>query len=633
MQLTAAVINAGLGDLTLGLQMSGFQVIAAFEPEEKSALIYRHNLDTPLHPLSIEEIDANAFTCVDLLAAHLYHPSYSRVSSTKMERHDEYLYRLREILHASKPRAFFLLINSASIKSDKFRCFLEDAVGYEYNLAWKLIDVAQMTGFPVRENAACVVGISKSTDQIFEFPSPRSLPLASISQFILQEPPIEPWYYNLRLESAPIFEEWHQILCWKNHIYEGVDFVQLNYVQLPLVRIGDELRRITHREVANLKGFPSNFDLPCNDKRWLYKKLIYSGNLIVIQQIAGMINYTLTSNPWRNQQKERGYRFEQIFGRYLGCINEKATDTPMSIEYGARIADLVLDYTLSQGSRTFYFEIKYALTSRAKNLLERLSELKEIGIPVVVIAEELSGEDKKALFEEYGVRIWDVANLLWLFEEYPDIKNEFVAFLEDSTDHIRPEKPDIEILQKLTETKTSELDFKERLLKIIPGNKQFREYETICTEILKYVLGEYLTLWEEQETSNDGLYRFDLCCKIKNGANQDFFDTIKHYFNTKYIVFEFKNYKDKITQEEIYTTEKYLYEKALRKVAIIISRFGADDHALKAAKGALRETGKLIICLSDNSLLEMIDIKTRGEQEPAEFLGAILDDILVHLEK
>lgn len=307
MQLTAAVINAGLGDLTLGLQMSGFQVIAAFEPEEKSALIHRHNLDTPLYPLSIEDIDVHSFPNVDLLAAHFYHPSYSRVSSTKMERHDEYLYRLREILCASKPRAFFLLINSASIKSDKFRCFLEDAVGYEYNLAWKLIDVAQMTGIPVRENAACVVGISKSTDQRFEFPSPRNLPLTSISQFILQEPPIEPWYYNIRLESAPIFEDWHQVLCWKNHIYEGVDFVQLNFMRLPLVRIGDELRRITHREVANLKGFPSDYDLPCNDKRWLYKKLIYSGNLIVIQQIAGMINYTLTSNPWRNQRKERGY--------------------------------------------------------------------------------------------------------------------------------------------------------------------------------------------------------------------------------------------------------------------------------------------------------------------------------------
>lgn len=124
-----------------------------------------------------------------------------------------------------------------------------------------------------------------------------------------------------------------------------------------------------------------------------------------------------------------------------------------------------------------------------------------------------------------------------------------------------------------------------------------------------------------------------MCCKIKSGVNQDFFQTIKNYFNTKYIVFEFKNYNEQITQKEIYTTEKYLYEKALRKVAVIISRTGADENALKAVRGCLRETGKLIICLSDNSLLDMIKIKEQGEREPAELLDTVLDDILVHLEK
>ena len=102
---------------------------------------------------------------------------------------------------------------------------------------------------------------------------------------------------------------------------------------------------------------------------------------------------------------------------------------------------------------------------------------------------------------------------------------------------------------------------------------------------MKNVLGEYLGLWVVQERSNNGLYRFDLCCKIKNGVNQDFFVTIQNQFNTKYIVFEFKNYEDKITQKEIYTTEKYLYAKALRSVAIIVSRKGADENALAAAKG------------------------------------------------
>jgi hypothetical protein len=31
--------------------------------------------------------------------------------------------------------------------------------------------------------------------------------------------------------------------------------------------------------------------------------------------------------------------------------------------------------------------------------------------------------------------------------------------------------------------------------------------------------------------------------------------------------------------------------------------------------------------------MDLVHSKERGEQEPADFLGAMLDDILVHLEK
>ena len=253
MQLTAAVINAGLGDLTLGLQMSGFQVIAAFEPEEKAAVIHKLNLDVPLHQLSLEEIDPSSMPHVDLLAAHLYHPSHSRVNLAKLEQHDYYLYRLQEILFSSRPRAFFLLINSGSIKNDRFRHLIEETVGREYSLSWKLVDVAQMTGIPIRENAACVVGTSKSIDQSYEFPSPSNLPILPLSQFIEHEKSIDPWYYRIRLNSAPVFEDWHQVLCQRNHTYEGTDFVHLNFVHIPLVRQTGDFRRITHSVLMTMR--------------------------------------------------------------------------------------------------------------------------------------------------------------------------------------------------------------------------------------------------------------------------------------------------------------------------------------------------------------------------------------------
>ena len=183
------------------------------------------------------------------------------------------------------------------------------------------------------------------------------------------------------------------------------------------------------------------------------------------------------------------------------------------------------------------------------------------------------------------------------------------------------------------DAKKETIKWEDRLRHIKPGLEQFQEYEQFCVDILKYTLGEYLTLWQRQERTDDSLHRFDLCCKIKSGRQEDFFDIITHYFHTKYIVFEFKNYGDKISQKEIYTTEKYLYRTALRKTAIIISRRGSDDHALQAAKGSLRENGKLILCLSDLDLLKMADIKAQGEKEPADFLSEMLDRLLIHLEK
>ena len=64
-----------------------------------------------------------------------------------------------------------------------------------------------------------------------------------------------------------------------------------------------------------------------------------------------------------------------------------------------------------------------------------------------------------------------------------------------------------------------------------------------------------------------------------------------------------------------------------------MSRKGADENALAAAKGCLRESGKLILCLSDEDLIQMMDIKLKEQRKPAEYLSDMLDDMLINLEK
>ena len=158
------------------------------------------------------------------------------------------------------------------------------------------------------------------------------------------------------------------------------------------------------------------------------------------------------------------------------------------------------------------------------------------------------------------------------------------------------------------------------------------QYEKLCTRTLMRLFAEDLTLWREQARSDAGLFRFDLICKIRRESNKDFWEMAERYFNSKYVIFEFKNYSDKVTQKEIFTTVRYLYTKALRGIAIIVSPHGTDTNANKAIRGVLRDEGKLIISLTNDELVRMLQMKEDGE-EPTDYLSDKLDELLIDLEK
>lgn len=100
----------------------------------------------------------------------------------------------------------------------------------------------------------------------------------------------------------------------------------------------------------------------------------------------------------------------------------------------------------------------------------------------------------------------------------------------------------------------------------------------------------------------------------------------------RYVVFEVKNYPRQISQSEIYSTEKYLFTNALRSVAILIARKGENKGALHARQGALREMGKLIIMITQDELIKMLERKIANE-EVISILAEKIDDFLTTLAR
>ena len=631
---TVIVIESGIGGMALGFQKAGFNVAAAFEKDKNASDVYKENINQKIYRYSLLELQPEDVPDADVIAADLTKLRPLHRGHVLLDMNPQYFEALYNIFTFKHPKAFLIVMKKGMCKDAAFEKAVDGFQRLGYSYKYSVINSREMTGLPVNENRLYLIGYRNDPPYVdINFPNymeqVHTLPFRELFSSSTDE---EEYY---RGDYGQIEETTKDdcFLCWRKDRYIERPYASWNVVKMPLVRINGQIRKLTPYDVARLKGFPESFTLSSStNKARLYRMLLHEPNVQVIQRIAYQLMDSFVQTPLRRMQEHNAEKFERIFAAYM----DKKTGGKNENEHDP---DRFWDYKYVYYGNSYCFDLKfYNSNSIAGHNIQRVCELlkkqplKENSRIILAAANVVSDEIKNKCREKYNISVWDVKNLIWLFDEFPVIKNEFIALLNFPTEDISPERPEPYIFDEPEETQ-GEIDLKEQLRRIRPGREEYHQYENICIDILKYVLGDYLTLWYVQEKTDNGMYRFDLCCKIKSGVDQDFFETIKRYFNTKYIVFEFKNYSERITQQEIYTTEKYLYEKALRRVAIIISRNGADENALAAARGSLRENGKLILCLSDKDLIELIDIKDKNEQPAGLFFEAMLDDLLIHLEK
>ena len=277
-------------------------------------------------------------------------------------------------------------------------------------------------------------------------------------------------------------------------------------------------------------------------------------------------------------------------------FNEAGYSVTQNVKLGKKDE---IDIVVQKESKRICVEVKYAqITEIAVKRISIIAESNEM-IPAVVTATYVEEKKREYYQKKFpNLLLLDIANLMFAIQDNTELHNELLALLPYTVDDIKPEEGFIKIdslrHNDYTNSLIKEMDLCET------GKPMSRTYEVLCHKLLENIFSEDLTLWREQQKSNKDLYRFDLLCRIKDGNNKSFWSILERYFNSKYVIFEFKNYSDPITQKEIYTTEKYLYSKALRSVGIIISAKGYEKNADWAAKGCLRESGKLIILLETN---------------------------------
>lgn len=337
--------------------------------------------------------------------------------------------------------------------------------------------------------------------------------------------------------------------------------------------------------------------------------------------------------------------FEELVGRILSAYGFVLENVSLERDRG-------YDFQGEYGRRIWAIEVKYYRTSRSqlgliKNAASQLASVAAsetmIGGAMLVVSSYIDPNMREALEGQHtGIVFADRLDLRRMASTQPGLLIELDSLLEETSRTAEPgvrlgigdikdraeraEKPSRVELDR----KGEELCHRLRELKSGKSDGRWRVYEDLCVEIIEYMFSDALPERKKQKGTADGLNRFDLICRLSPVSQ--FWGFISYHMNTRYILFEFKNYISSIKQGQVLTTEKYLLPQAMRNVAILFTRKGADKGAKTMIAGAMRDAGKLMIVLDDNQVCDMLHAKQRGD-DPADILFSLTDDFLMSLNR
>lgn len=284
-------------------------------------------------------------------------------------------------------------------------------------------------------------------------------------------------------------------------------------------------------------------------------------------------------------------------------------------------------------------ELIETVARQARKLFSKIEDHPE---QVVIMLCEVPRDYKEKLFKQHGIDTWDIANLLYLCQSNKELTSKLLDLVSFPLNDIEPSPILGEAILPegfngdTSATGDDDDDEGRRLIRDLnkcetgTRNGADKNYEKICCDAVKYLFGDEFTQTSGQHKTEDSLFRIDLLCGLK--GKTAFWRLLMDHFNTRFVVFEFKNYEDTLRQNLIYVTEKYLFDAALRNVVIIFSRKGFHENATKAAMGSLKENRKLFISVTDADLIAMINWKRDG-QEPSDYLLTILEGYLMSISK
>lgn len=157
------------------------------------------------------------------------------------------------------------------------------------------------------------------------------------------------------------------------------------------------------------------------------------------------------------------------------------------------------------------------------------------------------------------------------------------------------------------------------LLACPPGNAGWRDFETTATDLLIHLFVPPLRPPWIQHRSMNGIFRRDAIFANRNLSGGSSWALLFHDLRARGVLVEYKNYDaEEIGAEEVNQVLNYMTER-MGKLALMVCNKLPDAGAHQRRSNLYLVEQKMILFLLPDHLIEMVDIKRRGE-DPADLL-------------
>jgi hypothetical protein len=343
-----------------------------------------------------------------------------------------------------------------------------------------------------------------------------------------------------------------------------------------------------------------------------------------------------------NLQKEMTYKVKTLFDSLCPIchiIEDDHHNTSLRVQYDMS-SRAIIDIKLYRSKR-----ISLTIIEQAISHLIHTGGVEKIDSLIMVVSTNIANDLVDMIRQKYGVTLWDQKDLLFLLKQADLDQEPFIDFFDSVNPPSDSRFPLTSSIYNRNPSFQSAFVLKAKSIKIVPTRgqqlyqqlgsiagraSQWVKFENTSFEILKYLFNKELSGWYRNFKIDQGSNRFEMVCRIN--SKHDYWNRISSEFNTRYVQFECRPYKDIFLYKNVSSNDLNFLNQAIRTVNFILTPNSDEQLIHHGSQGAFYDNGKLIFHLIEEDLGRMLTDRDLGNDATA-LLRERLDQAMYLIQK